>query len=470
MHAAQMANELSQRERALRRLPLPVSEAQLAAVLPPVRGPARARTVLGYQLGAAARRALGLLPGLRERLDVPRLQPLRSSSLAMYRFWKLPYGVAEKPQSLADVPWEYVRANWDKIPFLGLREYWYPALQTRQLKNNSVVPVTLAGDNLVFFRDGDGVARALENRCPHRSALLSLGQVGVFRPGTLTCRYHGMTFDGAGTCVAYLTEPNSPACGKICARAYPVQEIAGIIWVYMGDNTPDPVEQAVPHAARVLTQKNFLVFREVFPYNYLNQLDAATDLAHVGVLHRNCGMFADQKGWGDIDGKTLPGGGVQGYFTEPDQHPGPLHLDKLTFYLPGLVYWAVNWPFSPYMYFWFVPRDIGSWEGWLMLDGPSGHLSGGVVRALMRAFISTPLGRNTPGVDCMHGGDVPMQMGQGRVVRWDTDQLTRNDRAVSKTRRLLQQAHARELADRSQRGQPPRPAPPQEPATPMVEP
>ena len=206
---------------------------------------------------------------------------------------------------------------------MGLREYWYPALQTRQLKNNSVVPVTLAGDNLVFFRDGDGVARALENRCPHRSALLSLGQVGVFRPGTLTCRYHGMTFDGAGTCVAYLTEPNSPACGRIRARAYPVQEIGGIVWVYMGDNTPDPVEQAVPHAAAVLRQKNLVVFRAVLPYNYLNQSDAAADMAHFGVLHRNCLVLADQKGWGGIDGKTLPGGGLQAYFTEPESASRP---------------------------------------------------------------------------------------------------------------------------------------------------
>jgi len=468
-----MANELSQRERTLRRLPLPVSEAELAAVFPPVRMLARARTVLGYQLGAAARRAVGLLPGLRERLDVPRRQPLRSSSLAMYRFWKLPYGAAEKPHSLADVPWEYVRANWDKIPFLGLREYWYPALQTRQLKNNSVVPVTLAGDNLVFFRDGDGVARALENRCPHRSALLSLGQVGVFRPGTLTCRYHGMTFDGAGTCVAYLTEPNSPACGRIRARAYPVQEMGGIVWVYMGDNTPDPVEQAVPHAAAVLSQKHLVVFRAVLPYNYLNQSDAAADLAHFGVLHRNCLPLADSKGWGDIDGKTLPGGGLQAYFTEPNRHPGPLHVDKLTYYLPGLIYIGPGEgydSFTEHYYFWAVPRDIGSFEAWIVFSGPSGRVSGGVVRTLIRAFISTPLSRNIPGADCVYGGDGPMQMGQGRVVRWDTDQLTRIDRAVSKTRLLLQQAHARELADRAQRGQPSRPAPPQESAAPMVEP
>ena len=68
-----------------------------------------------------------------------------------------------------------------------------------------------------------------------------------------------MTFDGAGTCVAYLTEPDSPACGRIRARAYPVQEMGGIVWVYMGDNTPDPVEQAVPHAATVLSQKHLVV-------------------------------------------------------------------------------------------------------------------------------------------------------------------------------------------------------------------
>ena len=87
-----------------------------------------------------------------------------------------------------------------------------------------------------------------------------------------------------------------------------------------------------------------------------------------------------------------------------------------------------------------MPRDIGSFEAWIVFSGPSGRVSGGLVRTLIRAFISTPVSRNIPGADCVYGGDGPMQMSQGRVVRWDTDQLTRIDCAVSKTRLLLQQA------------------------------
>jgi phenylpropionate dioxygenase-like ring-hydroxylating dioxygenase large terminal subunit len=325
-------------------------------------------------------------------------------------------------------------------------------LQTPDLRNNSITPVTVAGDNLVLFRDAAGRARALENRCPHRGALLSLGQASVVTPGTLTCRYHGMTFDGDGNCTAYVTDgPDSPACGKIRARAYPVQESAGIIWAYMGAKTPRPVQEAVPHARTVLTQPHLMIFRFVFPFSYLNQIDNATDLAHVAVLHRNCILFSDQKSWGSIEARDLPGEGVHAYFAEPGGHPGPRNNDKITFYLPGFVYHApgeLGFTGSA-AYFWFVPRDIGSFEGWLILGAPRGRRNA-AVRALMRHSFGTPLMRNVLGADCIYGGDGPMQLGQGRIVRWDTERLTRTDRGVSKTRRLLQQAHIRELAERTQ--------------------
>ena len=101
------------------------------------------------------------------------------------------------------------------------------------------------------------------------------------------------------------------------------------------------------------------------------------------MLHRNCLPLADSKGWGDIDGKTLPGGGLQAYFTEPNRHPGPLHVDKLTYYWPGLIYIGPGEgydSFTEHYYFWAVPRDIGSFEAWIVFSGPSGRVSGGVVR------------------------------------------------------------------------------------------
>jgi nitrite reductase/ring-hydroxylating ferredoxin subunit len=46
----------------------------------------------------------------------------------------------------------------------------------------------------VLWRDKDNAVRALEDRCPHRRAPLSLGC--VLKSGAIQCGYHGWTYDG----------------------------------------------------------------------------------------------------------------------------------------------------------------------------------------------------------------------------------------------------------------------------------
>ena len=427
-----------------------VTEERLRERVPWVTMPKRAAGVVGHQVGAAARRVGTALPAPLRVVDRPRTQPLRSGSLSMYRFWRAPFGTAEKPRALDDIPWDYVEEHRDRIPFLGLREHWYPALESSELRHNVAKAVVLAGDAIVFFRDAAGAARALENRCPHRGTLLSLGQVGVFEPGTLTCRYHGMTFDGGGACVAFLADgPESPACGKVTARSYPVQELRGVVWIYMGSKEPKSVAEAVPHAASVLAQDHLVIRRFDFPFNYLNQLDNAIDLAHLGCLHRSCLMFADQKGYGAIGFEDVVGG-VRAYFADPDEHPGRLNLDEITCYLPGFVYHGRG-PLvvtEGETWFWFVPRDIGSFQGWLMIGSPKGGVRSAIARTAIRSLFG-PLTRRIPGASCIYGGDGPIQLAQGRIARWDRDHLSRPDRAIVRMRRLLQEAHVQELADRA---------------------
>jgi len=426
-----------------------MTEERLRERVPWVTMRRRALDVTRHQLASAVRRVGDRLPAPVRVVDTPRTQPLRSASLAMYRFWKSPFGSAEKPHSLNDNPWDYVDAHRATIPFLGLREYWYPALESKDLRNNETKPVLLAGDQLVFFRDATGAARALENRCPHRGPLLSLGQVGVIEPGTITCRYHGMTFDGSGACVAFLTDgPDSPACGRVTARSYPVQELRGVIWVYMGSQSPRPVEEAVPHAATMLAQPHVVVQRFDFPFSYLNQLDNAIDLAHLSCLHRSCALFGDQKGYGSIGCEDLDGG-VRAFYTTPGEHPGPLNLDHIALYLPGFVYHGRGkFVFSDgETWFWFVPKDIGSFEAWLMIGSSDGGVRWAVLRAAVRSLFG-PLTRYIPGASCIFGGDGPIQLAQGRIARWDLDHLSRTDRAVVRMRRLFQNAHIDEQAQR----------------------
>ncbi|PON17056.1 hypothetical protein C2W62_15185 [Candidatus Entotheonella serta] len=92
---------------------------------------------------------------------------------------------------------------------------------------------------LVLFRDKCGKVVALQNACPHRGMPLALGDCHF--AGTVSCPYHGWTYDAAGDCVAVLGEgPDSAIAGMRDARArvYPTQTLKGIVFVWMGDGPP----------------------------------------------------------------------------------------------------------------------------------------------------------------------------------------------------------------------------------------
>ena len=69
----------------------------------------------------------------------------------------------------------------------GFRNYWYPVLESRLLKQ-APKAVKVVGEKIVLVRDGNKV-RALNDRCPHRGVPLSAGRREF--PGTISCIYHG---------------------------------------------------------------------------------------------------------------------------------------------------------------------------------------------------------------------------------------------------------------------------------------
>src|SRR5581483_9861931 len=130
-------------------------------------------------------------------------------------------------------------------PKLGFREYWYPGLEAKRVGKKKPVHVEMLGEDLVFFRDKDGKIAALSDWCPHRGARLSLG-VSEF-PGTITCPYHGYTFDGKGQCVAGIIDsPESPIIPYLHSRSYPTEERYGIVFVWMGKTDPVPLDEDMP--------------------------------------------------------------------------------------------------------------------------------------------------------------------------------------------------------------------------------
>jgi len=128
----------------------------------------------------------------------------------------------------------------------GLRNYWYPVLWARKLKSKKPTAVKLCGEKIMLQRDADGKPRALKDRCPHRGVRLSQGK--QWWPGTVSCPYHGWTFDlVSGDLKAAITDgPDSRMCGKAAVKTYPAEERLGMIWVYVGDEPPHPLKDQLP--------------------------------------------------------------------------------------------------------------------------------------------------------------------------------------------------------------------------------
>ena len=54
---------------------------------------------------------------------------------------------------------------------------WYAVLETDEVKLGQPVAFKRLGQDMVLWRNADGKIVAMEDRCPHRQAKLSLGKI-----------------------------------------------------------------------------------------------------------------------------------------------------------------------------------------------------------------------------------------------------------------------------------------------------
>lgn len=161
-----------------------------------------------------------------------------------------------------------------------LRNTWYLAAWSNVIKPGELFPRTLLDRPVVFFRDAGGGVVALDDRCPHRFAPLSLGKLDGER---LRCGYHGLEFDRCGACVH-----NPHGAGRIPpaakVRTHPVVERYGGVWFWAGDEEPDT--GLIPDFSQLddetyVTRRDHLVMEA--PYGLI--IDNLLDCSHTSFLH-----------------------------------------------------------------------------------------------------------------------------------------------------------------------------------------
>mgnify|MGYP003333271951 FL=1 len=113
-----------------------------------------------------------------------------------------------------------------------LARYWHPIATTGELHDNPVRTVKLLRVPLTQIQDRQGRLGLIQQRCAHRRLDLKWG---IPQNDGLRCAYHGWTYDVNGQCVAQPSEPNaSRFADKVKLDSYPVEELGGLIWAYIG--------------------------------------------------------------------------------------------------------------------------------------------------------------------------------------------------------------------------------------------
>lgn len=160
--------------------------------------------------------------------------------------------------------------------------HWYVGCESVELSDRPLA-TQLLDQSIVLFRDGEGKAAALLDRCPHRNVPLSTGRL---RDGCLECSYHGWRFDGEGACVAV---PGRPGQQPSPARAtrFATQEQDGYVWVWP---SPGQTPTRNPYTLDSVDADHTVIHRTIdYEADLHASVENTIDVPHTAFLHR--GLF-----------------------------------------------------------------------------------------------------------------------------------------------------------------------------------
>jgi 5,5'-dehydrodivanillate O-demethylase oxygenase subunit len=161
-----------------------------------------------------------------------------------------------------------------------MRRYWQPMAAAEDMKNAWTRRVRLLGEDLVLFKDRQGRLGLIAEQCPHRRASFAFG---IPTQDGIRCPYHGWEYSAEGKCLNQPNEPDNCAFrDKVATDAYPVQELGGVLFAYLG---PLPTPLLPRFDGFVAEGAIRMLGRVVLPVNWLQIMENSLDPIHTEWLH-----------------------------------------------------------------------------------------------------------------------------------------------------------------------------------------
>jgi 5,5'-dehydrodivanillate O-demethylase len=161
-----------------------------------------------------------------------------------------------------------------------LRRYWQPIGFANEVQGKPKRKRIL-GEDVVLFRDENGRYGVLALRCMHRGTSLEFGHI---ENGGLRCCYHGWLFNVDGK---VLETPGEGATSTFKERvrqpSYKVQELGGVLFVYMG---PEPAPLLPRYDVLAREDGKRAMRARIVNCNYFQMIENSVDQNHLKWLHR----------------------------------------------------------------------------------------------------------------------------------------------------------------------------------------
>ncbi len=164
----------------------------------------------------------------------------------------------------------------------ALRCCWQPVARVQDLEEGPQRAVLL-GEALAVFMTESGTPAVVADRCAHRGASLSLGEV---RGGGIQCPYHGWEWDGGdGACTripSLADQSQIPPRARI--PAFPARQEWGLVWTALEEPLGEPptVPWFEPAPGR---WKHGTPFE--LPVSLGVMIENFRDVAHFAFVHRD---------------------------------------------------------------------------------------------------------------------------------------------------------------------------------------
>ncbi|HVZ45735.1 MAG TPA: aromatic ring-hydroxylating dioxygenase subunit alpha [Ramlibacter sp.] len=163
-----------------------------------------------------------------------------------------------------------------------MKNCWYVAAWSHELKDNALVGRTLLNEKVLLYRGHDDNVVAIEDRCCHRGAPLSLGRL---EGNCVRCMYHGLLFDGTGACIQIPGQERIAPNLKV--KSYRVVDGGRLVWIWMGD--PALADESTIPDFPYLKDPLWHGIPDYLHYDasYLLIADNLADLNHIAYVHTN---------------------------------------------------------------------------------------------------------------------------------------------------------------------------------------